>query len=863
MNVRMSPPMRGLVWKETRQILPLVWMLLSVTALLLLIHSLTTESDRYAQAFLGALAPFILPAFLAAGSGAILIGQEKETRTLRWTAGLPIEPRDVYWAKMIVSVIGLLVMWVGCLVLSSALGLDWRTGVFQTFLADPRWLALLFWFLHTVYVLVCGHYTGWRFDNPLTSLMSMLPLVALPYLGATILMPVYLKLFGGYATDPLKLWMTFALTVPALLIVGGLSYRAMRRKLEPEVAPVLGDRSSSLSAAASESSLDAWCPPATSMPSPRAFRFPVISLLWQSIRHNPWIVTVLALMVVIGLGAVSLVSLPVVMADYETLVFVMVAIGFLGVSWLGVFAFAGDGAHDRLKFLADRGVSPTAVWWGRHWIGLTICAVGLLLFVLLQSQYADGTWSSRQRKSVSPSPSLLMLMFVVGCVYAASQWISQMLRILAGTTFLAPVLSAMLVGWLVSSPVLWGAGMVTIALCLLIPFAVTWWLMGEHADGRRGWYFWMVNVIGLVLIAVLPISHTLIAAICLPGISDARRAELISLASQYPEPSTSRSLTMVERTTPQNSITSYSIGNTMLSGKEVEEMLASNGNEPSDWYLWGASEKTPLTRSGFEYNLVAMCEYHVLQCWVAELSDGEQPGEEEANSESERLTGQWLSMLTQVARRMRASDNWLDQDFADAMEIYLTRTFSHPSMRPWLDREYAREAIALVSDFEGRVESRRRAVLLTWEKSLRPAEDGTNASWSSATDRDAAIPLLLPTVLRETARRRYHDITVDEVLAMLDAGAAGEPTRAHRERLHRWYCGTVEPFELGPYSDRMRATADANGAANLFSSYPAQNWFAPWEETARRLPALIETVQGKTERANDAKPANDPEVNDE
>jgi hypothetical protein len=54
---------------------------------------------------------------------------------------------------------------------------------------------------------------------------------------------------------------------------------------------------------------------------------------------------------------------------------------FLATSWLGVLAFHGDLLHQRIRFLAERGVSPGKVWATRHAVPLSLLAV-LLVVVL-------------------------------------------------------------------------------------------------------------------------------------------------------------------------------------------------------------------------------------------------------------------------------------------------------------------------------------------------------------------------------------------------------------------------------------------------------------------------------------------------
>lgn len=825
MSVNLSPPMRGLMWKETRQLLPLVWMLLGVSAFLSLIATVMPNRGPSGE-FFGALVSFVLPAFMAAGAGAILVGQEKETGTLRWTSSLPITAKDVYWSKLIVSLVGLAVMWAGCLIVFSILGLDQRTGFFQTVLNEPLWLSLLFWVVHTVYVLVCGHYTAWRCDNPLTSLLLMLPIAAIPYVLAVIVQIVRITVLGGYRTDAATMNTALALTVPALSVIGWMSYSAMRWKLEPAAAPVLGTEATALT-------MDAWRPPSESMPVATPFRMPIVALLWQSTKQNPLIVIVLSLMVCVGLVALPLAGSEWLMARASWFLVGAVVVGFLGVSWLGVLVFAGDGAHNRMKFLADRGVSPTTIWLGRHWIGLAVCGTGLLLFALTQFQIFHSEWWQWIRGWRMDSQSLLTIALLVFCVYATSQWVSQTLRIIAGTAFLAPLLSALMIGWLVTLPEMWGANGKIIGMCLAVPFLATWLAMKDHVDGRRGWRFWMVHIAGVFLIFALPIGHAVSLLNNLPGLSDERRAELMSLATQYPEPRWPRTMMLIERETPESLVPFYSRGNTVVSGEKALGLLTTNGDRPEDWLQENLTDTSPLTFSGNEPRLIASTEFYVQSCWLAAESAGG------SSAEAVELMGSWISACTTTARRLRASYRLRDQDVADSLEIYLTRTMSHPSMRPWLTEPFSQEAISLVSKFDARLEARRRAVLLSWKEAQSVDEDLRQRNSVGGYDYDGTwVPSTTPTILVPTARWLYRDAVTDQLMQMIEAGAAGRPTLAIRKELHLLLLGDAMPFEDGPYVDRLQADVDPTVTVRTVTAYPAQHWFAPWEEFARQLPAI-------------------------
>ena len=76
---RISPPLRGLYWKDARQLFPLVLMLVGMSVFLVVIWSTLDITSQFGS-IIGDYIPLTIPALYAAGVGAILVGQEKETR---------------------------------------------------------------------------------------------------------------------------------------------------------------------------------------------------------------------------------------------------------------------------------------------------------------------------------------------------------------------------------------------------------------------------------------------------------------------------------------------------------------------------------------------------------------------------------------------------------------------------------------------------------------------------------------------------------------------------------------------------------------------------------------------------------------
>ena len=96
--------LRRLCWKEFRQLLPLVLMLAAIGLVfqVLLLISESQDTSLTQNLFFSGL-----PGLFAAGVGALLVGQERDNRTLYWMASLPIHGQDIIRVKFFAGIVGL------------------------------------------------------------------------------------------------------------------------------------------------------------------------------------------------------------------------------------------------------------------------------------------------------------------------------------------------------------------------------------------------------------------------------------------------------------------------------------------------------------------------------------------------------------------------------------------------------------------------------------------------------------------------------------------------------------------------------------------------------------------------------------
>ncbi len=808
-------PLRGLYWKEIRQIVPLVLMLVGVSLLLALIWTVL-QTTTQSMATFGPFIPLILPALYAAGAGAILVGQEKETRTLLWFSSLPISPRQIVQVKFVVALGGLVVMWVCSIVVGGLVGISGsRQTAFMLTPGDEGFANTLFWILHSVFVMCCGFFTTWKLKNTFASLVALIPLAVIPYL----IVQVGYSLVGGNRfisiEESARVWAI--VTAVAIPIIAWIAYQAAIAHLAPAGAEA-DERGPA-------QWLAAWRP-ANSVPIPESpFRLSLSSLVWQSIHQN--MLTLIGLFALMSLGTLSTVlfSSNALQNEYGGFVVGGMVAGLLAVSWLGVFVFNGDGTATRMRFLADRGVSPTLAWLGRHLIGLSMIAT-LTLFYALGSYWFIHTDSIDHERE----PLVLSMVtfgFVAFAVYSISQWTSQAIRILAASAFVAPVFSLAAIVWLGYSATDLEAPLALIVLTAAIPMLATSLMMRRFMDDNTKWPIWTTGIVTAGLLYLLPTIPMILEVRNFPHIPGEVRARLVAEAMQIPSPGSPPQQMTLATPAQDGILDSYS-----LTQAQAIEYLDSQDNSPSQQLSLGdmsVTSQVPLQYDHYAFHIgLESAEYAMLLFT--------QNPQDETTRQS---LAEWITAFSVMAARLRLSDRWLDQQAADMAEIWLTQTLSEPALESSLDQDFAKTALGVIADSDARTAHRRRAVLASWrdDQLLLKSDEQLEDRYSfGGLDKSSWFNWLRHTK-RSAVESKAIDRLVAATLALIDAGASGEDTEPQRRELWLLIVGPTFPFELGPYSDSQRVSGSPSDAVLYEMNWqlPACQWYAPWEADAQQL----------------------------
>ncbi len=799
---------RVLVWKEVRQIVPLMLMLLGVGALLLLFWSgmmITTHQLVHAGRYL----PLILPALFAAGVGTVQIGQEKETRTIQWLSSIPITPRRLILTKFAVALGGLAVMWLCCFVL---IALAVVSGVSEQSnfpgLAYVDFNDLIHFPLHSVFILTCAVLSAWRIKNPFASLLAIVPLALLPTL-AMVAIERLLRWTGSYLFDEQRFWLTLAVTMVSAAGYVWLAYRIACRGFEPAAAPSVKSTAADW--------LEGWKPPQvlTSGIARPTFRYPMSSLIWQSIHHHRWVLAGISSMVLVGAVCAALSCFPYFhRAIVEpTLGWGMFA-GFVGVSWLGVFVFIGDGSQHGLRFLADRGISPSQVWWGRQWIGLSILSAGILLYALL-------TLSPVLSQHLAANSIMSVATVTVCCLltYSVSQWTSQLIRILSAAALLAPLFTVFAIyGAGFSSAFLEVPYWLTSLLYVGLPLLTSWLLMHRFMDNQRGFSFYFYSILLVSLAVLIPLLMFAIEVGNSLRSRVPKQNRLVAAAMALPRDG-NRFWSLSRRDTELR----REFGESRLTGSEVVVMKRETWVDPHNRFNLAELQSDSLqpihAHAEFVKEIINLATYSKLKLQHS-------PEDEEAYQSLQR----WIVDLTRLGKGLRLSERWLDQMAADVVEIWLTQTLSTEPLSGQADRAFVQQAIAFVGDSAGRDAARRRAVVLTW--SFPPQNIDYDRLGFNMRSRGR---------MSDYRQSWFQDAlvvdVVDASLRLLEDGQQGRSTLAARRELHELIFDARVSFEDGPYADQnlIGIGDDSTFSMTDLFAYPAMSWHAPWEGSAARL----------------------------
>lgn len=470
--------LRRLCWKEFRQLLPLVLMLAAiglVFQVLLLISVYQRDQSRVQNLlFLG------LPGLFAAGVGALLVGQERDNRTLYWMASLPIHKQDIIRVKFLAGIVGLASVWTVSLALFLV-----SNGLSRL---TPE-VDVTYGILYSIFLLFVSFATAWTFRSTFVGLLVLVGVAMSFTFTANLLSQA--KPSNVLTTD----FLTTIILVATSALALWLGWIAALRALAPTAPARFSQR-----AIVDTSFFD------RSIVDRRTIQTPWSALIWQFAAQNRAMLVGLILLFLVPLclcGIAVVFDRPGSSSVWtEALPPLGFIISFVSISWLGVVTFQGDNLNQRIRFLSDRGVSPMTIWLTRQIIPMGMLIVGTVVLAVV----AACTIFWAERRSLPPGLGLLLLVAsgLMWTVYSATQWISQIVRSPVIAAIIAPVIGCL--------PFAYGAfAMDTLetpfwilAITTCIPMVATFRMTRNWMDSKMGKRFWLEHGGWLALVITLP-----------------------------------------------------------------------------------------------------------------------------------------------------------------------------------------------------------------------------------------------------------------------------------------------------------------------------------------------------------------------
>ncbi len=760
-----------LCWKELKQVLPLAVMLVVIGVCLQAFFLISNETtQKYAT--LGIMIG--LPGLFAVGAGALMVGQEKEQRTLYWLSTLPLPSSNIFWTKLLIACCILLALWPLSVAIAAIFSMpQGGLGALISSSMTNDALPLATWPLHSLFVLLSGFALAWYLQNSLKALVLLLPIAFLPTLVASLITQTILENTGRYSV-------TTGPSVPALLacqtvgciIALTLCYRSAIAALSPA-------RPARISKTADErdKTRKVFGPPHT----------PWSALLWQNLTQSKWLL-LFALAITIVPPILHVTHL--VGDDY----FPVAAIaGLLSIWLIGVGTFQGDQLNGRVRFMADRGIAPGQLWRSRLLTPATAAvACVAILFV---------GWLLGLREPLDLFTTITGAIIAVGMaawVYVASQWSSQISTgpIVAAVVGLACSIGAVAY-FMVCIETLGTPLWLALAIAGL-PLLATRLATRRWMDCTRGRPFWFIHIMSAALFVLIPAVPMVVTLATAPKLSPNFIAAMQELTPQSRMPELS--LTLAAPSTPEDQLAP----DTRLTSEKIAASIAHLNRELR---LEGRS---------------ISCEYRVERFIVNQLAFQSELQGSDAPAREPNFAAV-VSLATRLVNKMRRTPDLQTQDAADRIEIALLRELLSESANK-LPEEVRAAAKNLLSDRNGRQLARQKAIASAWLQTTQSNEIG---GYSKDYGRD--IP-------NARSLLRYRQEAAHMLEQLWKISKAGDLDTTRERRLIAQFWGASEAYYgLGPDGEAFRADGSQRHLPGTWVYAPGSQWQAAWERVAETL----------------------------
>jgi ABC-type transport system involved in multi-copper enzyme maturation permease subunit len=697
---------KRLLWKEFKQILPLVVTLVGIGIFLQLLGLVTTKYSP--EAFHGAI--FVLiPSLLAVGIGPMLVSQEKELRTLSWIGSLPIQRSTIVISKMIVSVVALGLAWlIGIIVVSVVCPAVFTRGdLYDTY--------AILWPINTFFIAMLSFSLAWICPTAISALITLLPVAAMPFMLAWLQGEWFPATWLQDSSRQMPSLLASILNYGVVaFVVAGIAFRYGRLSFVSSRSPNKW--------IAWWNSLDLRYRPTTHARASTQGMVP--SLLWQITKQNR----------LIAVFASSIVILPCVAYVFfgkfgftrtsgsEAIIVFVGSITALLLCWLGASVFGSDGTKQRIRFLADRGVSPGLVWWTRQIIPLSVVLLAFGCWYVLYAYAAANEPIGRYPRRVPPLPWIIIGLVIIA-IYASTQWCSQWIRSSLVAFCVAPAVAIGAVaygGFAISSL---GSPMWLVAVSIVITFIASRVMMRPWMDGRFGIQYWLSQAGFLFAAILVPAIPFLITYATVPGIPSSVQSAMLKEATGYGKDTNALELMIAKKKAEPVDVQQFDdngqlIEQTIVRAIPAEQRDATQSVQEAMGFLESqlAGHAGPIVGSIYGGIAFASREASLASIRL------------DLNSSEPAIVTRYtraLMLLNSMAERLRLRGRLFEQEYADRLDCWLVLELKKPNRREALGSENYSKLARRLADQPARNQARRRAILMSWAQFLQP-NNGTD-----------------------------------------------------------------------------------------------------------------------------------------
>jgi ABC-type transport system involved in multi-copper enzyme maturation permease subunit len=804
---------KALLWKEIRQVLPLMLTVLGMgfgTLLLILIAAaFSTEKLNHGTGFWFLF--LSMPMMYATGVGILLVGTEKESRSMQWMRSLPVSAKHIAWNKLVVALVTLALVWLIALsswaIFASALGAPLSTS--DRLMTD--------YLMVSVFLCLAGFAFAWRFESQIVSLVMLIPAALaiwlLSYGISAWLKHSFLSSDSHRSTDS---WVYFVGLTIGSIVALVYGWRVSQREL------------SALAAPGTSSGIGAWFAAIFGIGSSKDARSearfaeawslwpsvtPLGGMLWQMILQNRlwWSLIGLAALPFLAIGVSYDIKGNVEPIDGDWLGWVALPMGLLS-GLLGVLAFQSDGIGQRVRFYADRGVSPSVLWLTRHWIPLTIVlafAIARYLSLRLVPRM-DSQWILLDTAAL-----------LVGCLatYIVGQWVSQFIKSPILSAIVLPVVLVTSLVYCIFSVVAMEAPWWMLVASFVITAISTWWMMRPWMERRIDWKYYLQH--GLFVLAALfvPLIPGLWKIWNLPNMPAETRTKLEQLA---------RSNSGARHLTP-NIGTGYLTSIDGLGKESVQAVF--DRNEQNRNYQQNQVIKQAANP---DYWLANQDPLELLKTYLAELASLQNilmQAQDDSGIETKETLSKYRDAMADIPKLvagLRATKRLRFCDLAELIELSALGHCKHSKARLWMSDSAYESVARFLGDDQARDEARRVALAAAWwepKRNFNPKRDvyygldGYPLGYEVSNQPNQGS---IPGSLRML---RGRDLVIADLWKLLEFPAGSQQAVAYRDKIG----------SSNSYAQQIAADGQFIVMPEYNILAPAETWRGGWEVMAKKL----------------------------